>query len=49
MRSNKKISWTDLAVEDLISIRTYISKESTQNANKVFKQILNSVDDLLQL
>ena len=41
------VKWTDLALEDLDSIYSYISKNSKANAKKLMKEILSSVDELV--
>ena len=44
--SLKKIEWTDLAIQDLYSITEYIAKDSINNANSVYEEIFNSIEDL---
>lgn len=40
------IRWLDDAVDDLRSLRQYISQENTTAAAKIVKKILNSIDML---
>ena len=44
--NNKVIEWTDLALNDLDSIYTFILKDSSKNANLVVRELLNNVDEI---
>ena len=44
----KKVVWSDFAIEDLITIKEYIEKDSIKIANSVFQEILISTRDLSQ-
>jgi toxin ParE1/3/4 len=41
------IVWSPEAIEDLISLRTYIAEESPAGARRVVARILHDIEDLL--
>jgi len=42
----KKVIWSDLAIKDLIELKNYIAKNSINNAESLFQEILISTRDL---
>lgn len=45
--NKKTIEWTDLALQDLDLIYSYISKDSLDNAKKIVEEILGNIDELI--